>query len=407
MSLNTSRTLLLVVCMAVVGCDSPDEAPGEAAGFIQSDSAGVTLAFSRSPRQGSGLFRLDSLPRMAFSESPGGGEVLDGVRDARRLDDGRIVVLNGKPPTILLIDQGGNVVRRIGRIGSGPGEYRSPMNLRVSRDSIAVWDQMFGPRNVFDTAGKVLSTRSFDLELIRRALGDSLYSETQIPFAMSGLLIPARFTGGDRVLTEPHGGQRNDGRLVMVDDASLSRQWTIDHPGRVFYPLNVGSRPVQVLPFVFVGALAAIDETSRVVMVGDGTTPHVDIYSAGGSLLMSVRWDADLRRSTPDEYARMKTRWLSQTGAVARVADAGALLKEIPDQRTFPPVLGIVPDGSGGFWVRAGITQWDVFSSEGEWITQIELPFRKLFQIGKDFVLGLEIDNDGIESISEYRLSTR
>lgn len=63
------------------------------------------------------------------------------VRQVRELEDGTLLVLDGKRATPLLVDFEGGTNRAISRVGDGPGEFRQPSALIALRgDSTAVVD---------------------------------------------------------------------------------------------------------------------------------------------------------------------------------------------------------------------------------------------------------------------------
>lgn len=63
------------------------------------------------------------------------------VRGVRELSDGRLIVLVREPRAVLLIDSTGVMQRQIGRLGDGPGEYRSPAHVfALGGDSSLVID---------------------------------------------------------------------------------------------------------------------------------------------------------------------------------------------------------------------------------------------------------------------------
>ncbi len=62
--------------------------------------------------------------------------------DGTRLPAGTIVVADAWVKAILFFDPSGRTARRVGREGSGPGEFRGPGWVqRCSGDSLFVWDR--------------------------------------------------------------------------------------------------------------------------------------------------------------------------------------------------------------------------------------------------------------------------
>ena len=75
--------------------------------------------------------------------------------------EGSIYVADAHPPSVLQFDRRGRFVRRIGREGAGPGEYKSILGLSMLRGGdLALWDNGNGRISVYDSAGAYLrSTR--------------------------------------------------------------------------------------------------------------------------------------------------------------------------------------------------------------------------------------------------------
>jgi hypothetical protein len=62
------------------------------------------------------------------------------VRSIQLLTDGRLLVVDAQAKSILAFDSAGRAKPALGRLGSGPAEYRSPYALAVLGDTIAVLD---------------------------------------------------------------------------------------------------------------------------------------------------------------------------------------------------------------------------------------------------------------------------
>ncbi|HEY8062044.1 MAG TPA: hypothetical protein VID74_04560 [Gemmatimonadales bacterium] len=81
---------------------------------------------------------------------------LAGVSGARRLRDGRVVIANGKPLELRVYDAHGTFLRRIGRTGDGPGEFRGRLDLLpAGGDSLLVYDQVTQRLSLFGPDGKL------------------------------------------------------------------------------------------------------------------------------------------------------------------------------------------------------------------------------------------------------------
>lgn len=81
------------------------------------------------------------------------------AQGAVRLDDGRIVVLNGGSRELRFFGPDGRFLLAVGREGEGPGEFRNPTWMRKSgTDSLLVWDQGLERVSFFSESGEFLGS---------------------------------------------------------------------------------------------------------------------------------------------------------------------------------------------------------------------------------------------------------
>src|SRR5438132_1487933 len=67
---------------------------------------------------------------------------------------GRFWVYDSQANTIFLFDRAGKLIRRVGRQGSGPGEFRSVNSIVATGDSeVAVWDSQLFRVSFFKASG--------------------------------------------------------------------------------------------------------------------------------------------------------------------------------------------------------------------------------------------------------------
>lgn len=79
------------------------------------------------------------------------------VGGARRLTDGRVVLVNGKPTELRIYDARGKFLSSIGRKGGGPGEFGRRIGIMaVVGDTILVFDQDNDRWSRFLTSGKLV-----------------------------------------------------------------------------------------------------------------------------------------------------------------------------------------------------------------------------------------------------------
>ncbi len=104
----------------------------------------------------------------------------------------------------------------------------------------------------------------------------------------------------------------------------------------------------------------------------------------------------------------------NRPSAQARPREGGAAAPE-PLYATFEPVIDRVRmDNTGAVWLRRwappGIrsVEWVVFTASGEPLSRLMLPANlRVFDIGADYLLGIAVDDEGVQFIHQYRLYRR
>ncbi|MCU0648842.1 MAG: hypothetical protein MUF00_12645, partial [Gemmatimonadaceae bacterium] len=95
-------------------------------------------------------------PRVVVGTAPDGVDRFLSIAGATALPGGTIVVVDRDAPAVVFIGPDGRVRRRVGRSGSGPGEYRSPELIGACAPGrVFVFDRMQQRVTVLDTAGRV------------------------------------------------------------------------------------------------------------------------------------------------------------------------------------------------------------------------------------------------------------
>jgi len=75
---------------------------------------------------------------------------------------GEIIVAEFEPARLRMYGANGRLIREIGGIGSGPGEYRDISGLKVLQDgSIAIWDGQTGRITKYDSNGQYRTSHAF------------------------------------------------------------------------------------------------------------------------------------------------------------------------------------------------------------------------------------------------------
>src|SRR5690606_23453844 len=193
-------TRLLPLLLLALACESGGGA--EPAAVVR-DSAGIAIV-EHAPTA-SATLHVVSEPVLEIGAVEGADEYqLYGVRSVARASDGTIVV--ALDTELRWYDPAGRFVRRAGRAGEGPGEFR-----RISYMRLLPGDTVL----VFDGANRRTTIIAPDGSHVRDfTSGDEGQISTIVGATHDGTLLVRRFTAGSTSITS--GLQRNDVEFSIV-----------------------------------------------------------------------------------------------------------------------------------------------------------------------------------------------
>jgi hypothetical protein len=400
---NLTAATLCTAAILLTACGAdPEPATPESSIAITTDSAGRRVVTSRAPQLPVNTWTVAPEPLVVLGDEE---RPLHQIVTARRLPDRRIAVLQRTPPGLLLFDRGGEIVRTLVREGDGPGEVRFPVHLHFhAPDTLWVWSAMYGPAYAVDTAGTLLAERHFDWSRLRQALGDTVFSESHHP-------LPT-------------------GDVVAVDVSRLNSRLA-DHASDIWVPViaecqstamlitreyrtrNLGRRTCAGVNGVSAGVRFAPALAMSVSHVAVGTErlhfAHgghyaVDVHAFDGTHLHQIRKDGPPARWDDSTFQRQRRDWLARYGMAFGPGEAQRAWDALPDQRSFPPISGLVSDITGGVWVRESLYRWNVFDASGAWMTSLDVPLHRIFEVGADHIIGIARDQDDVETVVELFL---
>jgi len=122
--------------------------------FSRADSAGIVILTTRGERAHAPLgWEIDSVPDLVIgTEETGYLHQLQGIKG---LPDGSVILLDGGSQEIRFFDAHGRLVKRAGRAGAGPGEFRDPVLVPwPASDSLLIFDRGLLRSQVFSQDGE-------------------------------------------------------------------------------------------------------------------------------------------------------------------------------------------------------------------------------------------------------------
>jgi hypothetical protein len=364
---------------------------------VRRDSVGIEIVESVGPRWGhADRWTVSADPLLDLADAGSGPDhEFFRIRNAIRLDDGRVAVANSGTNEVRFYDTNGDFVRSSGRTGEGPGEFERLTNVRAYRgDSLMAFDYWGRRISVMDATGEIARVAS--LTGLDGSLSDL--------YVLSGgsFLLHAHVTG---VMAEAQGRIRIPAPLLSVRPDGTVEDTVTVVPGFETYVFELGD---AAPPFRH-EALVAVDDS--LIYVGDGVTFEVKALNLHGEVQRIIRipgYDLSVPRAVRDS---MRVAMLQQEMPAQLRPTLDAMANSIPERR--PAFSGILVDPLGFLWVQGyirslvapGPRQSEVFDPDGQWLGTVELPDNfNLYQVGEDYLLGRHRDDLGVETIQVLEL---
>lgn len=350
-------------------------------------------------------------------------EPFTALAGARELKDGRVVTVDPRDKTVQLIDLKAQSALKIGREGSGPGEYGLPMTvLGLPGDSSAVPDPLNSRLLVVlpdGKAGGFIMTSGGEGGGIRMgALPRKSDGRGNLYWSTPGVSIPSgggppKISDSAAVIRWNFAAKKTD-TLAMLALPKGSSQVS-GGAGRVNVQIGGGN------PFTPRDEWAvAPDGRVAVLRAGDY---HVEWISPNGQKTVGAPIKYDPLKVTEAHKAEWREGRKNSLGIMMRnengrmsaqaVPGGGAGAPEPTDWPEYlPPFLGdpglVAPNGQ--LWVRRTAAPgapptYDVIDATGKLVSHVVLPQKtRLVAFGNGVVYLVRLDNDDLQYLGRYRL---
>jgi len=357
----------LSLSLLLLGCSAPEV---DLPSVSTADSAGVTTVR---------VHRLDDLDlptweaNLVFSTASSDSLLLGQFAVALFLPDGSLLV--GSGVDLFQLDTDGTLLRRIGRAGDGPGEFRGIGRLLITEDSlIAVSEAWSGPGRM-----TVMRPDGSMARYIAR-LGGAVSPAAREPVALLGRGVILSTYGQfmpnrGEVPGIPSGELERDPMPLFVHDSTgMIRDTLGSWLGLERARLLMEGHTVRItVPFA---RSVVHDGRGGVAVIGPTDSLDLSVYDAG-RLTLRITGSAPHRPVTPEhleEWRGVMQTWNGSDGLIFL-----DLMRNAPRVPELPAVGAVVVDDQRNLWVggyaSAGdtIRTWTVFSREGVPLARLDL----------------------------------
>lgn len=377
------------------------------------ESAGMTECTEAGPSQEVNVAMVPSadwtfVQELRVGAIEGGDSITLGrIEDIGVDDQGRIFAADVMGAHVLVYDPAGRFIRRIGRSGRGPGEFREPMRLLLREDTLLVWDPVAWRITRFDTSGTVLGTTAPPRPAQFGQVPD-------VRFTAAGGLMQLGF---DRYQTGLETALGNRARAVVRGPNSIER-WDDSAPSWEVLTEVAG---LEVYVDMEAGRIQDVAFARRPLWApaANGDVWHTDSgeytvsrFTPDGARICTLA----LNLQNPPVTAAERDAYYQGADLTAptpeRVARAQRDREALPVPAEKPPLARLLVAADGPVWVgrtpatgpSADSAEWDVLDPAGAWLAVSRLPIGFIpHRVVGERVYGVERDSLGVNYVAVYR----
>ena len=386
----------LILGLLLSGCNNGDS-------NTASDQSSGNAVESTSPSLGSNAWKVTPEPELIFGTEEGDRNFqFYRVYSVIQLSNETIVVSNSGTHELRFFDSNGNFIKSTGQNGRGPGDFGNWSSMRLHKydvDSFLVNDNMNNRVQIFSNDGELINVRT--IEKIDNAYNPS-YSDT---YTDNSILIRSVIGPGFMMPGKP-----GEIRYFEFGFHRLLPDWTYDK--MVF---KIADRPRIENEYKGVTNFPYIPLTSAPIYVTDSingalfsaaSEPIITRIDTAGKMTHTYEWNVP-RTKTDSVWDRYKQEYYLEP--LSNDPDRKALYEhmftlDLPIPENIPALSELKIDSEGNIWAKRFILPWDdnevwdILSSNGEWLTTVEVPGSfTITEIGSDYLLGYTRSNGFIE----------
>jgi len=392
-----SRVIALTALTALTAACG--DAGGGPAASVR-DSAGVTVVENPAALARRPLWSVAPEPLVEIGTIEGEDAYqLSEVGGARRLSDGRILVVNGGTQELRYFDATGAHLATVGRKGGGPGEFEG-LGLAVvgPGDTVAAYDWNLRRLSYFAPDGRFVRSVPWRFEggfpLPIAPLPDGAW------LANRGFVFRPGPSGSDVI--------RDTLPFLVFDSTGTLRDSIGRFPQFEFYVVSEEhSAYASSLPF---GRATEVAVWNDRFYAGHNERYEIIRYTLEAVPELILRLVHSPVAVTAEDVAVLKAERLENADERWRPRTE-RMFQDMPLPSTFPAFADLIVDAQGNLWVldytRPGdeARSWTVFSADGRALGSVATPPGvRVLEIGRDHLLGVWQDDLDVQYVRLYRL---
>jgi hypothetical protein len=401
-STQISRSIFaLLIASACADTDGPSRSETSVA-----DSAGVRIVQFAADVDSPSL-RLSDESAVTISSDDGAAFQLHRVTDAAFLPDGGLAVANAGESEVLVFEASGQLVRRLGGSGDGPGEFRALRWVAVRPpDTMVAIDLGLRRVTLFEPGGAV--ARVVDAaggSADAAAIGE--FAPQPIGMLGDGSVVMASYTS---LPAEPGLVRRHVELIRFRSDLAVHESLGSTPSDELHLLLEDGRLQVLTPPFA---RSTVIRVGPDGYFVGDTDRPEIRGYGPQGDLRAVVRWQGTGQRVTDevlDADIRYRFRSLEGPAFEQRLTEQ----RRISTHLTTPAFRSMLVGSDGLLWigrhalVSDSVVAWFGIEPVAGTVSSVYLPTgMEPLAIRQDEIAVLVRDELDTESVRRYRLEKR
>lgn len=370
------------------------------------------------PAGAGSVLAIDSVPSLVIGSEGSEPYQFSSIAGLGRLSSGEWFVFDSGANELRFYDPAGAFLRKAGRSGEGPGEFRLVLHAAATPDDrIYVYDSSLRRLTEFDPAGTVTaiyripdqpdgssvlhaigpgSDRTYVFSAFRTppCIENALTTDTVTYFAYG---LPGSTRQGppelDSLATVP--GRLRWGNTINVLAMCLP------NPVPFFLP------PIARTAFESLYLAFPEEAVVRVVEMSGGETAEFRA-AVSRRALASTRVDSFIAEATGTTPRDENGNPLGDPAGARLLARR---LREMPYPDSVPALDQFVVDREGRLWLRQyastgdRLAKWSVVDAAAEARQEVMLPVKfRVFEIGEDYVAGVDIDELDVQRVKVFGL---